>query len=109
MKKLFELHKECKNAQIKVLEPLQHLSDKFDEMERGNNKKDEQISQLEERTWILEYSEYKNKCVLESLNESEQYFCRNCLLLYWIKEESKEDINNVNMNSLSEDLNIELD
>ena len=46
MKKLFELHKECKNAQIKVLEPLQHLFDKFDEMERGNNKKDEQISKL---------------------------------------------------------------
>ena len=46
VKKLFVLHKECKNAQIKVIEPLQHLSDKFDEMERGNNKKDEQISKL---------------------------------------------------------------
>ena len=32
---------------------------------------------------------------MESLNESEQYSHRNCLLLYWIKEESKEDKDDV--------------
>lgn len=37
----------------------------------------------------------KTKGVLESLNESEQYSHRNCLLLYWIKEESKEDKDDV--------------
>lgn len=31
----------------------------------------------------------------ENLNESEQYSCRNCLLLYWIKEESKKDKDDV--------------
>lgn len=43
VKKLFELHKECKNAQIKVKESLKYLCDKFEEMEKGNNKKDEKI------------------------------------------------------------------
>ena len=38
----------------------------------------------------------------ENLNESEQYSCRNCLLLHWIKEESKKDKDDVIRKSLSE-------
>ena len=54
MKKLSELHEESKNAQIKVTESLEHLSDIFDDMEKENKKKDEKISKLEERTKNLE-------------------------------------------------------
>ena len=75
-------------------------------MEKGNNKKDEKISKLYERSKDLES---KNKGVLESLNESEQYSRRNCLLFHRIKEELKEDKDDVITKSFSEDLDIELD
>ena len=54
LKKLFEIQAESKDAQIKVTESLQNLSDKLDETEAENKKKDEKITQLEERVKELE-------------------------------------------------------
>ena len=50
--KLFILNKETKNAQIKVTESLEFFSNKFDELERENKKKNEKIKELEETTDI---------------------------------------------------------
>ena len=81
MKKLFKLHEESKNAQIKVTKPLQHLSHKFDYIEKENKKKDEKICKLEEKIYDLES---ENKGFSESTDELEQYSRRNCLFLHEI-------------------------
>ena len=81
MKKLFKLHEESKNAQIKVTKLLQHLSHKFDYMEKENKKEDEKICKLEEKIYDLES---ENKGFSESTDELEQYSRRNCLFLHEI-------------------------
>ena len=48
VKELFILNEETKNAQIKVTESLEFFSNKFDELERENKKKNEKIKELEE-------------------------------------------------------------
>ena len=92
VKKLLQLHEESKNAQFKVTESVQHLSDIFDDMEKENKKRNEKISKLEE--WIKNL-ESENKGFLVSINEIEQYSHRNCLLLHGIKEKWKEDTDDV--------------
>ena len=81
--KLFGLHVGSENAQIKVTESLQNLSDKFDEMEKENKKKDEKISKLEER---IKDFESENKGFSESNDELEYNSRINCLLLHELKK-----------------------
>ena len=81
--KLFGLHIGSKNAQIKVTESLQNLSDKFDEMEKENKKKDEKIFKLEER---IKDFESENKGFSESNDELEHNSRINCLLLHGLKK-----------------------
>ena len=101
MKKLFKLHEESKNAQIKVTKPLQHLSHKFDYMEKENKKKDEKICKLEEKIYDLES---ENKGFSESTDELEQYSRRNCLFLHEINKESHEHKDDRVIKSLTKDV-----
>ena len=75
-------------------------------MKKENKKKDEKISKLEERIKDLES---ENKGFSESIDEFEQFTRRNCLLLHGIKEEPKENTDDVVIKSLSENLDTELD
>ena len=78
VKELFILNEETKNAQIKVTESLEFFSNKFDELERENKKKNEKIKKLEETIDILTE---KNKSLTSDVDELEQYSRRNCLIL----------------------------
>ena len=75
-------------------------------MEKENKKKDEKISKLEQRIKDLES---ENKGFSASIDELEQYSRRKCLLLHGIKEDSKEDTDDVAIKSLSQNVDIELD
>ena len=101
MKKLFKLHEESKNAQIKVTEPLQHLSYKFDYMEKENKKKDEKMSKLEEKINDLESDK---KGFSENIDELEQYSRRNCIFLHEINKESHEHKDDGAIKSLTKDV-----
>ena len=101
MKKLFKLHEESKNAQIKVTEPLQHLSYKFDYMEKENKKKDEKMSKLEEKINDLES---EKKGFSENIDELEQYSRRNCIFLHEINKESYEHKDDGAIKSLTKDV-----
>ena len=67
-------------------------------MEKENKKKDKKI--LNQRNELH---------ISKSIDELEQYSCRNCLLLHEIKEESKEDKDNAVIKSLPENFDIQLD
>ena len=101
MKKLFKLHEESKNAQIKVTEPLQHLSYKFDYMEKENKKKDEKMSKLEEKINDLES---EKKGFSENIDELEQYSRRNYIFLHEINKESHEHKDDGAIKSLTKDV-----
>ena len=101
MKKLFKLHEESKNAQIKVTEPLQHLSYKFDYMEKENKKKDEKMSKLEEKINDLES---EKKGFSENIDELERYSRRNCIFLHEINKESHEHKDDGAIKSLTKDV-----
>lgn len=105
VKKLFELQAESKDAQIKATQSLQYLSNKLDEIEVENNKKDERITQLEERVKKLE-KEKKDVC--DNIDEMEQYSRRNCLLLHGVRENSNEDTDDIVVKTISENLDIDI-
>ena len=88
VKELFILNEETKNAQIKVTESLEFFSNKFDELERENKKKNEKIKELEETTDILAE---KNKSLTSDVDELEQYSRRNCLLMHGVQENEDEN------------------
>ena len=69
VKELFILNEETKNAQIKVTESLEFFSNKFDELERENKKKNKKIKELEETIHILTK---KNKSLKSDVDELEQ-------------------------------------
>lgn len=105
VKKLFELQAESKDAQIKATQSLQYLSNKLDEIEVENNKKDERITQLEERVKKLE-KEKKDVC--DNIDKMEQYSRRNCLLLHGVRENSNEDTDDIVVKTISENLDIDI-
>ena len=87
VKELFILNEETKNTQIKVTESLEFFSNKFDEHERENKKKNEKIKELEETIDILTE---KNKSLTSDVDELEQYSRRNCLLFHGVQENENE-------------------
>ena len=105
VKKLFEIQAESKDAQIKVTESLQNLSDKLDEIEAENKKKDEKITQLEERVKELEK---EKKDIYGNIDEMEQYSRRNCLLLHGVRENSNENTDDIAVKTISENLDIDI-
>ena len=86
VKELFALHEDTKNSQIKgkkavdsLADIFKLLSEKFDKLEKHCKKKDKKISVLERKVELLESK------LGDSLNELEQYFHRNCLLLHGVQ------------------------
>ena len=55
---------------------LKLLSAKFDELEKDRKKKDKKISELEKKVELLDSK------LGDSVEELEQYSCRNCLLVH---------------------------
>ena len=105
VKELFVLNEETKNAQIKVTESLEFFSNKFDELERENKKKNEKIKELEETIDILTE---KNKSLTSDVDELEQYSRRNCLLLHGVQENENENTDDIVLKTMSEELDIEI-
>ena len=105
VKELFVLNEETKNAQIKVTESLEFFSNKFDELERENKKKNEKIKELEETIDILTE---KNKSLTSDVDELEQYSRRNCLLLHGVQENENKNTDDIVLKTMSEELNIEI-
>ena len=105
VKELFILNEETKNAQIKVTESLEFFSNKFDELERENKKKNEKIKELEETIDILTE---KNKSLTSDVDELEQYSRRNCLLLHGVQENENENTDDIVLKTMSEELDIEI-
>ena len=105
IKELFILNEETKNAQIKVTESLEFFSNKFDELERENKKKNEKMKELKET--INNLTE-KNKSLSSDIDELEQYSRRNCLLLHGFQENENENTDDIVLKTMSEELNIEI-
>ena len=55
---------------------LKLLSAKFDELEKDRKKKDKKISEVEKKVELLDSK------LGDSVEELEQYSCRNCLLVH---------------------------
>ena len=87
VKELFILNEETKNAQIKVTESLEFFSNKFDELERENKKKNEKIKELEETIDILTE---KNKSLASDVDDVVAWRCC-CLLLHGVQENENEN------------------
>ena len=105
VKELFILNEETKNAQIKVTESLEFFSNKFDEHERENKKKNEKLKELEETIDILTE---KNKSLISDVDESEQYSLTNCLLLHGVQKNENENNDDIVLKTTSEELDIEI-
>ena len=105
VKELFILNEEIKNAQIKVTESHEFFSNKFDELERENKKKNENIKELKETIDILTE---KNKSLTSNVDELEQYSCKNCLLLHGVQENENENTDDIILKAISEELSIEI-
>ena len=97
--------RKTKNAQIKLTESLEFFSNKFDELERENKKKNEKIKELEETIDILTE---KNKSLTSDVDELEQYSRRNCLLLHGVQENENENTDDIVLKTMSEELDIEI-
>ena len=81
------------------------MSDKFDEYEKDRkenekiiNRLQSEVSSLKERIDLLE----------KKSDDSEQYSCRNCLLVHGVEEQEQENTNNIVLNVIKEHLDIEL-
>ena len=81
------------------------MSDKFDEYEKDWKEKEKiinglqnEVSSLKERIDLLE----------KRSDDSEQYSCRNCLLVHGIEEQEQENTDNIVLNVIKEDLDIKL-
>ena len=93
------------NQLAEVKESLSFLSTKFDEYERERKEKDIVIKDLKKEVSSLN-SEVQD--LSKSLDRQAQYSRRNCLLLHGVKEDSKEDTDEVAINIINKELELEL-
>ena len=105
VKELFILNEETRNAQIKVTKSLEIFSNKFDELDRENKKKNEKIRELEKTIDILTE---KNQSLTSDVDELEKYSCRKCLLLGGVQENENENIDDIVLKTMPEELDIEI-
>ena len=105
VKELFILNEESRNEQIKVSESLEIFSNKFDEINRENKKKNEKIKELEKTIDILIE---KNQSLTSDVDELKQYSCRKCMLLYGVQENENENTDDIVLKTMSEELDIEI-
>ena len=97
-------HKDTKNSQIKGQkqldsDALELLSGKLNELKKNCDKKDKKNSKLEKKF------ESGSKWG-DSVDELEQYSCRDCLLLHGVRELEGENTNNIIMKTVKEEMDI---
>ena len=71
------------------MESVKFINEKFEEMKAYRKEKEWQILELKNE------GKYLNEKVDRSLNDHEQYYRRNCLLIHGSKENENEDTNEV--------------
>ena len=101
-----------KNMQIKGDKQLEELkssvevmSNKFDKYEKDRKEKEKIIKGLQNEVcfWKERIDLLENKS-----DDSEQYSCRNCLLVHRVEEQEQENTDNIVLNVTKEHLDIEL-
>ena len=75
-----------------VNESIKFINEKFEEMEADRKEKERQILDLKND---VNYLNEKVETMDRSLDHHEQYFRRNCLLIHGVKENEKEDTDEV--------------
>ena len=75
-----------------VNEFIKFINEKFEEMEDDRKEKERQISELKNE---VKYLNEKVETMDRSLDRHEQYSRRNCLLIHGVKENEKEDTDEV--------------
>ena len=75
-----------------VNESIKFINEKFEEMEADRKEKERQISDLKNE---VKYLNEKVETMDRSLDRHEQYSRRNCLLIHGVKENEKEDTDEV--------------
>ena len=91
----FHFPEEAKESQIKVTESPEFISAKFDD-----EKKDENINQLEK---TIENLVEKHNRLSSVIDDLEQYSQRNCLVLHGVNESNNENTNEI-LIKMSEEL-----
>ena len=85
-----------------LADALELLSAKIVELEKDCEKKDEKISELEKKVDSLESK------LGDSVDELEQYCCRNCFLLHGVWELEGKNMNNVIKKTVKEEMDIDI-
>ena len=75
-----------------VNESIKFINEKFEEMEADRKEKERQILDLKND---VNYLNEKVETMDRSLDHHEQYSRRNCLLIHGVKENEKEDTDEV--------------
>ena len=88
-----------------IQESLQAVSDRFDDYEADRKKNYEIINRLENEVRVLNV---KVSELTSAVEKQEQYSRRNCLLLHGINENKDEDTDAISLNTLNENLQLEL-
>ena len=109
---IFNLAQDTRNIQIKGDKQLEELkssvevmSDKFYEYKKGRKEKEKIINGLQNGVSSLK----EMIGLLEKKNsDSEQYSCRNWLLVHGVEEQEQGSIDNIVLNVIEEHLDIEL-
>ena len=71
-----------------MTESFEFLSTKSDTLEKERDTQNEKILKLEEN---IEKLEQRNKSLVESVDDLEQYCCRDCFLLLGVEETKDEN------------------
>ena len=88
-----------------LVEPVEIISARFDKYKADRKKKDKMINSFKEK--VLRLTEKINK--LSSLvDRQEQYSRRNCILIHGVKENQKEDTDEVFLNKIKSEMDLEI-
>ena len=111
MKEIFDLANTTYESQIKgeqqpkcLTESVEFISARFDEYEADRKKKYKMINSSGEK--VLGLTE-KDAELPYLVNRQEHYFRRNCILIHGVKENQKEDTDEVVVNKLKSEMDLE--
>ena len=112
MKEISVSSKEATASQIKgekqlsdLTDSVQLISDKSNEYEKDRKAKDELIMKLQ--TQVTELTNKVSNLSVQ-VDEQEQYFRRNCLLIHGVEENQNEDTDTLSINIINEYLELDI-
>ena len=94
-----------KQSLVDLSNSVKFITDKFDKYEKERQEKNKIIKALNEKVSV---STERSKVLEESVDQQEQYSCRNCLLIHGVEENSNEDMDKLVLNIINNDLEIDL-